>query len=101
VFVDVRQNAYAQSLASVFSLRPREGAPVSTPVALAELKPELKPEQWNLKSVLADLPRRSKLWANFFAHPQTLEAAVAAIERARVARRNARPASARPFARID
>ena len=84
VFVDVRQNAYAQSLASVFSLRPREGAPVSTPLALTELKPDLKPEQWNLKTVLADLPRRSKLWSKFFTRPQTLEAAIAAIERARV-----------------
>jgi len=84
VFVDVRQNAYAQSLASVFSLRPREGAPVSTPLALTELKPNLKPEHWNLRTVLADLPRRSKLWSNFFARPQTLEAAIAAIERARV-----------------
>jgi bifunctional non-homologous end joining protein LigD len=82
VFVDVRQNAYAQSLASVFSLRPREGAPVSTPLALTELKPELKPEQWNLKTVLADLPRRAKLWSNFFARPQTLEVAIEAIERA-------------------
>jgi len=84
VFVDVRQNAYAQSLASVFSLRPREGAPVSTPLALTELKPNLKPEHWNLRTVLADLPHRSKLWSNFFARPQTLEAAIAAIERARV-----------------
>jgi bifunctional non-homologous end joining protein LigD len=81
VFVDVRQNAYAQSLASVFSLRPREGAPASTPIAHDELRPDLKPERWNLKSVLADLPRRSKLWSTFFDHPQTLESAVAALER--------------------
>jgi bifunctional non-homologous end joining protein LigD len=81
VFVDVRQNAYAQSLASVFSLRPREGAPASTPLALDELREDLKPELWNLKTVLADLPRRSKLWSTFFDHPQTLETAVAALER--------------------
>jgi bifunctional non-homologous end joining protein LigD len=81
VFVDVRQNAYAQSLASVFSLRPREGAPASTPITLEELRQDLKPERWNLKSVLADLPRRSKLWSTFFDHPLTLESALAALER--------------------
>jgi bifunctional non-homologous end joining protein LigD len=83
--VDVRQNAYGQSLASVFSVRPREGAPVSTPLAWNELKPDLKPEVWNIRTVLADLPRRSKLWQKFFGHPQTLESALAALDRSRVA----------------
>ncbi len=85
IFVDVRQNAYGQSLASVFSLRPREGAPVSTPLAWSELKPDLKPERWNLHSVLADLPRRSKLWAGFFETKQTIERALVALERSQVA----------------
>jgi bifunctional non-homologous end joining protein LigD len=85
IFVDVRQNAYAQSLASVFSLRPREGAPVSTPLAWSELTPDLRPEQWNIRSVLSDLSRRSKLWEKFFEHPQSLDSAVEALERSRVA----------------
>jgi bifunctional non-homologous end joining protein LigD len=85
IFVDVRQNAYGQSLASVFSVRPREGAPISTPLAWNELQPDLKPEQWNIRSVLADLPRRSKLWGEFFGHAQTLESALEALDRSRVA----------------
>ena len=80
IFVDVRQNAYGQSLAAVFSLRPREGAPVSTPLAWNELKSDLTTERWNLHSVLADLPRRSKLWRNFFEKPQTIEGALTALE---------------------
>ncbi len=85
IFVDVRQNAYGQSLASVFSVRPREGAPVSTPLAWNELKPDLKPEVWNIRTVLADLPRRSKLWEKFFDHTQTLESALEALDRSRLA----------------
>jgi bifunctional non-homologous end joining protein LigD len=81
VFVDVRQNAYAQSLASVFSLRPREGAPVSTPLSLQELQPVLRPERWNIESVLAGLKTRSRLWANFWQTKQTLEAALSALEK--------------------
>ena len=83
IFVDVRQNSHGQSLASVFSVRPREGAPVSTPLAWSELKPDLKPEMWNIRTVLADLPRRSKLWAKFFDHAQTLESALEALDRSR------------------
>lgn len=82
VFVDVRQNAYAQSLASIFSLRPREGAPVSTPLAVQELKPALRPESWNIESVIGDLKTRSKLWANFWQTKQTLESAISALEKA-------------------
>src|SRR6266481_4976381 len=85
IFVDVRQNSHGQSLASVFSVRPREGAPVSTPLAWNELKPDLTPEVWNIRTVLADLPRRSKLWAKFFDHGQTLENALEALDRSRVA----------------
>jgi bifunctional non-homologous end joining protein LigD len=85
IFVDVRQNAYAQSLASVFSVRPREGAPVSTPLAWSEVKADLKPEHWNIRTVLDDLPRRSKLWQKFFDHAQTLESALAALDGSRVA----------------
>jgi bifunctional non-homologous end joining protein LigD len=84
IFVDVRQNSHGQSLASVFSVRPREGAPVSTPLACNELKPDLKPEMWNIRTVLADLPRRSKLWQKFFDRPQTLESALKALDRSRV-----------------
>ena len=80
VFVDVRQNAYAQSLAAVFSLRPREGAPASTPIDWKELKEGLQPEQWNIRTVIEDLPTRAKLWEDFWEHKQTLEGAVDALE---------------------
>jgi bifunctional non-homologous end joining protein LigD len=81
IFVDVRQNSYAQSLASVFSLRPMEGAPVSTPVAWDELKPDLHPHDWNLKTVLNGLKSRANLWKDFWVSPQSLENAVESLEK--------------------
>ena len=83
VFVDVRQNAYAQSLASVFSLRPRELAPVSTPVSESELRTRLQPDEWNIKSVLKDLSSRANLWSGFWKRQQTLESAVSALDGAK------------------
>ena len=83
VFVDVRQNAYAQSLASVLSLRPRDGAPVSTPLARTDLTPKLHPSQWNIRTIAKVLPARAKLWSSFFSKPQKLETAVAALEKRR------------------
>jgi bifunctional non-homologous end joining protein LigD len=81
VFVDVRQNAYAQSLASVFSIRPRNGAPVSTPIAVTELNSNLQPSKWNIHSVLEDLPSRARLWSGFWKTPQTLDKALEALSR--------------------
>jgi bifunctional non-homologous end joining protein LigD len=83
VFFDVRQNAAGQSLAAVFSLRPREGAPASTPLAWSELKTGLKPGRWDIKTVLDDLPGRAKLWRDFWKYQQRIEDAVAALEKAR------------------
>jgi bifunctional non-homologous end joining protein LigD len=82
VFFDVRQNAAGQSLAAVFSLRPREGAPASTPLGWAELKAGLKPRRWDIRTVLQDLPQRAKLWADFWKHRQRIEDAVGALEKA-------------------
>jgi bifunctional non-homologous end joining protein LigD len=81
VFVDVRQNAYAQSLASVFSIRPRDGAPVSTPIARNELKPTLRPDQWNIRTIASRLAHRAKLWSTFWKSRQTIERALASLEK--------------------
>jgi bifunctional non-homologous end joining protein LigD len=81
VFFDVRQNASGQSLAAVFSLRPREGAPASTPLAWEELKTGLTAGKWDIKTVLEDLPRRARLWKDFWKYPQRIEDAVRALEK--------------------
>ena len=81
VFFDVRQNAAGQSLAAVFSLRPREGAPISTPISWAEVKMRLKPEKWDIKAVLQDLQERAKLWRDFWKYRQRIENALQALER--------------------
>ncbi len=81
IFFDVRQNAEGQSLAAVFSLRPRSGAPVSTPISWSELTKNLKPVKWNLETVEKHLPSRVKLWRGFWNHPQRLENALEALER--------------------
>ncbi|HET7329038.1 MAG TPA: non-homologous end-joining DNA ligase [Nocardioidaceae bacterium] len=50
VFVDYNQNARDRTIASAYSLRPRPGAPVSTPVRWEELD-SIRPEQLNLLTV--------------------------------------------------
>jgi len=57
IFVDYNQNARDRTIASAYSLRPRPGGPVSTPVEWEELD-GLDPRQFNLRTVpqrLADV----------------------------------------------
>src|SRR3982751_1697441 len=60
IFVDYNQNARDRTIASAYSIRPKPGAPVSTPVAWDELT-EIQPEDFNVVTVpkrfaeLADL----------------------------------------------
>ena len=51
IFVDFNQNNRDRTIASAYSLRPRPGAPVSTPVTWAELAGLTDPRDFNLFTV--------------------------------------------------
>lgn len=58
IFVDYNQNCRDRTIASAYSLRPRPGAPVSTPMTWAELAQVRDPTAYNLFTVpqrLADV----------------------------------------------
>ncbi len=62
VYIDHLQNIKGKTLVSVYSLRPRPGAPVSTPVTWDEL-PRLDPARMNLATVPDRLARLGDLFA--------------------------------------
>jgi bifunctional non-homologous end joining protein LigD len=50
--IDYTQNIINKTLAAPYSLRPAPGAPVSTPIAWAELDdPDLRPDRWNIATI--------------------------------------------------
>lgn len=62
VLVDYNQNAWGRTLASIYSIRPRPEATVSTPVTWAELERGVKIEDFNIKNVPARLKKVGDLW---------------------------------------
>lgn len=62
IYLDYMQNRRGQTLAAPYSVRPRKGAPVSTPLKWTELKPDLKPEQFNMENTLARIKKVGDLW---------------------------------------
>jgi bifunctional non-homologous end joining protein LigD len=76
VLIDVAQNAEGRPLAAAYSVRAFPKAPVSTPLLPRELRATLKPETFNIKSILPRLEKIGDLWANFFESRQRLEPAI-------------------------
>jgi bifunctional non-homologous end joining protein LigD len=67
VLVDYNQNAWGRTLASVYSVRPRPRAPVSTPVTWAEVAAGFALEDFRMDTVPARVRRRGDLWAPLLA----------------------------------
>ena len=63
IFLDHNQNVRGKNMASVYSLRPLPGAPVSTPVAWDELE-GVYPTAFNIDTVPERVERMGDLWAD-------------------------------------
>ncbi|MBL0745098.1 DNA ligase D [Chryseolinea lacunae] len=63
IYLDYLQNKRGQTLASVYSVRPVEGATVSTPLAWKEVKHGLHPSDFTLKNIGKRLARTGDLFA--------------------------------------
>ena len=62
VLVDYNQNRWGSTLASIYSVRPRPEASVSTPITWAELEQGVRIEDFTMKNVPARVAKVGDLW---------------------------------------
>ncbi len=62
VLVDYNQNAWGRTLASIYSVRPRPCAPVSTPVTWAEIDKGIAIEDFRVDNVRRRIAKLGDLW---------------------------------------
>lgn len=62
VYLDYLQNRRGQTLTAPYSLKPRPGAPVSTPLKWSEVNMRLKPENHNMKNIFKRIKKVGDLW---------------------------------------
>ncbi len=62
VYIDCYQNRIGQTMAAPYCIRPREGAPVSTPLLWEELNEKLSPANFTIKNIFKRLDKIGDLW---------------------------------------
>ena len=66
VYLDFLQNGKGKTMASIYSLRPRESAGVSTPLDWSEINYDLDLNAFNINTVPERLQEKGDLWKDFF-----------------------------------
>ena len=62
IYLDYLQNRRGQTIAAAYSVRPVEGATVSTPLEWSEIKPGLDPKKFTIKTILLRIKKKGDLW---------------------------------------
>lgn len=63
IYVDFLQNRRGQTLSAAYSLRPKPGAPVSTPLEWKEVKHGIDPRDYNINNTLQRVQKKGDLFA--------------------------------------
>jgi bifunctional non-homologous end joining protein LigD len=79
VLIDANQNGAGKTIASVYSVRPRAGAPVSTPLRWEEVRPGLDPASFTMDGVLDRVARHGDLFESVLHGKQSLTKALKAL----------------------
>jgi bifunctional non-homologous end joining protein LigD len=81
VLVDHRQNGRGKTIASVYSVRPKRGAPVSTPLRWDELTEDVRPRDFSMAVALERVERHGDLFEPVLRGGQALGAALKTLRR--------------------
>jgi bifunctional non-homologous end joining protein LigD len=79
VLIDANQNGEGKTIASVYSVRPKAGAPVSTPLRWDEVNDKLNPSIYTMDVVLDRVSRVGDLYAEVLTTRQSLSKALKTI----------------------
>ena len=80
VYLDYLQNRHGQTLASPYSVRPRPGAPVATPLRWSEVKIGLDPKQYHIKNTLTRLSKTGDIFKGILGKGINIEMCISKLE---------------------
>jgi bifunctional non-homologous end joining protein LigD len=62
IYLDYLQNRHGQTLAAPYSVRPKPGATVSTPLEWSEVNKKLNPKNFTIRNIFKRLEKKGDLW---------------------------------------
>jgi bifunctional non-homologous end joining protein LigD len=80
VLIDANQNGFGKTIASVYSVRPRPGAPVSTPLRWDEVTEDLDPRAFTMDVVLERVGEHGDLFEGALTTKQRLNEALRSLQ---------------------
>jgi bifunctional non-homologous end joining protein LigD len=80
VYMDYLQNIKGKTIASVYSPRPRAGAPVSAPVTWHELDRGVTPQDFNINTMPRRLAKIGDVFSHMTSNPQNIDNILNALE---------------------
>lgn len=81
VYVDFLRNSLHQTVAAVYSIRPKPGAPVSTPITWEELEAGIDPQAFTIKTLPARLKTVGDIFKPVLGRGINLEKAIKMLEK--------------------
>lgn len=81
VYLDFLQNRKGQTLAAPYSVRPREGATVSTPLNWSEVKKRLDPKKFTIATIFSRIKKHGDLWKPVLGKGNDLSKALVKLEK--------------------
>ena len=79
VLIDTNQNGEGKTIASAYSVRPKPGAPVSTPLRWDEVNASLDPAAFTMDAVLERVAKEGDLFEGVLSSKQSLGAALRSL----------------------
>ncbi|WP_166334493.1 DNA ligase D [Sphingobacterium chungjuense] len=79
IYLDFMQNKRAQTIVAPYSVRPKPGATVSTPLAWDEVNDDLSIAQFSMSAVLTRIESQQDPWKDIFEHKANLKKAIASF----------------------
>ncbi len=76
MLIDANQNGMGKTIASVYSVRPHPGAPVSTPLRWDEVNATLDPRRFTMGAVLDRVDKHGDLFEGVLTTRQSLSSAL-------------------------
>jgi len=73
IFIDTARNAYAQTAAPAYAVRPRDGAPIAAPLHWNEVDSRrLEPDRYTIRNIFDRLKNMDDPWKDVLRQPQAL-----------------------------